>query len=146
MLQKYNIQNNDTLIDVFDRMINTGSKVNFTENEIHMFADIERITNGSARLKVEGQPKCHNMFLQYHWKNQEIPYIDGQMTMHYGQTTDESVCCQIFPGMLPEENHNKFDVTNISFWLEEPNPWQIIFDGYKKGIKPGKQVGIALEI
>jgi hypothetical protein len=24
--------------------------------------------------------------------------------------------------------------------MENPNPWQIIFDGYKKGIKPGKQV------
>ena len=53
VLQKYNIQNNDTLIDVFDRMINTGSKVNFTEEEMRMFADIERITNGSNRLKVK---------------------------------------------------------------------------------------------
>ena len=52
-MQKYNIQNNDTLIDVFDRMINTGSKVNFTEEEMRMFADIERITNGSNRLKVK---------------------------------------------------------------------------------------------
>ena len=34
----------------------------------------------------------------------------------------------------------EFDVTNISFWVKEENPWQIIFDGYKKGIKPGKQV------
>ena len=51
-MEKYNIQNNDTLIDVFDRMINTGSKTNFTEEELRMFADIERITNGSARLKV----------------------------------------------------------------------------------------------
>ncbi len=42
--------------------------------------------------------------------------------------------------MLPEENNHKFDVTNVTFWLKEPNPWQIIFDGYKKGIKPGKQV------
>ena len=58
------------------------------------------MTNGSSRLKMEGQPKCHNMFLQYHWKNKKIPFNDGQTTMHYGQTTDESVCCQIFPGML----------------------------------------------
>ena len=34
-------------------MINTGSKDNFTEEELRMFADIERITNGSARLKVK---------------------------------------------------------------------------------------------
>ena len=34
----------------------------------------------------------------------------------------------------------EFDVTNITFWVKEENPWQIIFDGYKKGIKPGKQV------
>ena len=34
-------------------MINTGSKENFTEEELRMFADIERITNGSARLKVK---------------------------------------------------------------------------------------------
>ena len=99
---------------------------------------------GSNQLKVEGQPKCHNMFLQYYWKNKEVPFHEGQRTMHYGQTTDESVCCQIFPGMLPDENHNKFDVTNISFWLEEPNPWEIIFNGYKKGIKPGKQVNCIL--
>ena len=52
-MEKYKIQNNDTLIDVFDRMINTGSKENFTEEELRMFADIERITNGSARLKVK---------------------------------------------------------------------------------------------
>ena len=64
--------------------------------------------------------------------------------MHYGQTTDESVCCQIFPGMLPNENHKDFDVTNVSFWIKEPNPWQIIFDGYKKGIKPGKQVNFVI--
>ena len=49
---------------------------------------------------MEGQPKCHNMFLQYHWKNKKVPFNDGKTTMHYGQTTDESVCCQIFPGML----------------------------------------------
>lgn len=121
-------------------MINTGSKQNFTQEEIQMFKDIERMTNGSARLKMEGQPKCHNMFLLYYWKNREVPFNEGETTMHYGQTTDESVCCQIFPGMLQDENNVKFDVTNVSFWLQEPNPWQIIFDGYKKGIKPGKQV------
>ena len=54
----------------------------------------------TSRLKMEGQPKCHNMFLQYHWKNKKVPFNDGKTTMHYGQTTDESVCCQIFPGML----------------------------------------------
>lgn len=143
VLEKYNIQNNDTLIDVFDRMINTGSRENFTEEERLMFADIERMTNGSAKLKMEGQPECHNMFLQYYWKNRDIPFIEGQTTMHYQQTTDESVCCQIFPGMLQEENKAKFDVTNVTFWMEEPNPWQIIFDGYKKGIKPGKQARLS---
>ena len=56
-MEKYKIQNNDTLIDVFDRMINTGSKENFTEEELRMFADIERITNGSARLKVKSTKK-----------------------------------------------------------------------------------------
>ena len=143
VLEKYNVQNNDTLIEVFDRMINTGSRDNFTDEEMQMFADIERMTNGSARLKMEGQPKCHNMFLKYHWKNRDVPIGTGNTTMHYGQTTDESVCCQIFPGMLPNENNNKFDVTNVSFWMNEPNPWQIIFDGYKKGIKPGKQVSFS---
>ena len=59
--------------------------------------------------------------------------------MHYAQTTDESVCCQIFPGMLQEENNAQFDISDGSFW-GKPNPWQIIFDGYKSGIKPGKQV------
>ena len=58
------------------------------------------INVSTSRLKMEGQPKCHNMFLQYHWKNKKVPFNDGKTTMHYGQTTDESVCCQIFPGML----------------------------------------------
>ena len=49
VLEKYNIQNNDSLIDVFDRMINTGSKVNFTEEELLMFADIERIVKGENK-------------------------------------------------------------------------------------------------
>ena len=40
VLQKYNVQDNDTLIEVFDRMINSGSKRNFTEEEIQMFDDI----------------------------------------------------------------------------------------------------------
>jgi hypothetical protein len=79
------------------------------------------------------------MFLQYFWKNEEIRFQDTQYTMHYRQTTDESVCCQIFPGILPWENNNEFDINNDSFWIDNPNPWQIIFDGYKKGIKPGKQ-------
>ena len=64
---------------------------------------------------------------------------ESQYQMHYRQTTDESVCCQIFPGILPWENNNDFDINNDSFWMDNPNPWQIIFDGYKKGIKPGKQ-------
>ena len=49
VLQKYSIQNNDTLIDVFDRMINTGSMEPFTEEEHQMFKDIERMTNGSSK-------------------------------------------------------------------------------------------------
>ena len=40
VLQKYNVQHNDTLIEVFDRMINTGSKEDFTDEEIAMFDDI----------------------------------------------------------------------------------------------------------
>ncbi len=58
--------------------------------------------------------------------------------MHYPQTTDESVCCQIFPGMLRGENANAFNIGDGRFW-SGPNPWQIIFDGYRAGIKPGKQ-------
>lgn len=139
VLEKYHIQNNDTLIDVFDRMINTGTETQFTEEELRMFDDIERMTNGSARFKMEGHPKCHNMFLTYSWKNSEVNFADGQHTMHYGQTTDESVCCQIFPGMLPWENNNEFDINDGDFWTNRSNPWQFIFDGYKKGIKPGKQ-------
>lgn len=103
VLEKYNIQNNDTLIDVFDRMLNVGSPENFTDEELQMFDDIDRMTNGSARLKMEGHPKCHNMFLKYNWKNEKVDFSSGDVTMHYGQTTDESVCCQIFPGMLPKE-------------------------------------------
>ncbi len=70
---------------------------------------------------------------------QAIPVNSEQKAMHYAQTTDESVCCQIFPGMLQEENNAQFDISDGSFW-GKPNPWQIIFDGYKSGIKPGKQV------
>ena len=139
VLEKYDIQN-DTLIDVFDRMINTGSAANFTDEEIRMFEEIQRTTNGSDKLRMEGHPRCHHMFLQYFWKNQEIRVHNSEFVMHYRQTTDESVCCQIFPGILPWENNNVFDINNDSFWMENPNPWQIIFDGYKKGIKPGKQV------
>ncbi len=138
VLEKYNLHNNDSLIDVFDRMINVGTQKNFTDEELKMFEHIERISNGSARLKMEGHPKCHNMFLMYLWKGAEVPVTSKTRTMHYQQTTDESVCCQIFPGMLPSENNHKFDISNMSFWTKEPNPWQIIFDGYKSGITPGK--------
>jgi hypothetical protein len=37
-----------------------------------MFEEIERTTNGSDKLRMEGHPKCHHMFLQYFWKNEEI--------------------------------------------------------------------------
>jgi hypothetical protein len=57
-------QDSDTLIDVFDRMINVGTSENFTEEELRMFEKIDRITNGSARLNMEGHHKCHNMFLR----------------------------------------------------------------------------------
>ena len=53
-------------------MINMGSAEEFSEDELRMFKDIEKMTNGSDRLKMEGQPKCHNMFLKYSWRNQEI--------------------------------------------------------------------------
>ena len=72
VLEKYNIHNNDQLIDIFDRMINTGSENQFSKEELAMFADIERKTNGSDKLKMEGTPQCHHMFLTYFWKNQEI--------------------------------------------------------------------------
>ena len=45
---------------------------------------------------------------------------------------------QIFPGMLPWENNNAFDVNDYKFW-SGPNPWQFIFEGYKSGVAPGKQ-------
>ena len=45
---------------------------------------------------------------------------------------------QIFPGMLPWENNNAFDVNDYRFW-SGPNPWQFIFEGYKSGVAPGKQ-------
>jgi hypothetical protein len=64
-------------IDIFDRMINTGSKEPFTEEELKMYKDIEKMTQGSTKLKQEGQPKCHNMFLQYGWKNKEVPFTKG---------------------------------------------------------------------
>jgi hypothetical protein len=59
-------------MDVFDRMINSGSATNFTAEEMDMFDEIERTTNGSDKLKMEGHPKCHHMFLQYFWKKEEI--------------------------------------------------------------------------
>jgi hypothetical protein len=65
VLEKYDIQN-DTLMDVFDRMINSGSATNFTAEEMDMFDEIERTTNGSDKLKMEGHPK------QYFWKKEEI--------------------------------------------------------------------------
>ena len=139
VLEKYGLQNNETLVDVFDRMMNTGSTDNFTQEEIDMFKTIQVQTNSTSEtLKMEGHPECNNMFLEYKWKNKEIPFEAGEILMHYAQTTDASLCCQIFPGMLPDENENKFDIHNKSFWMQK-NPWQIIFDGYKKGISPGKQ-------
>ena len=140
VLEKYGLQNT-TLMDVFDRMVNTGSAYNFTEEEMNMFEYIKEKTNGtSENLKLEGHPECHSMFLEYHWKNKEIPLY----FMHYAQTTDASLCCQIFPGMLPEENNNYVDITNGSFWSQKNelgryNVWQVMFDGYKTGIFPGKQ-------
>ena len=43
VLEKYGLQNT-TLMDVFDRMMNTGSAYNFTDEEIEMFKYIERQT------------------------------------------------------------------------------------------------------
>ena len=57
-------KNNDTLIDIFDRMINVGTAENFTEEELLMFDMIERVTNGSEKLNMEGHHKCHNTFLK----------------------------------------------------------------------------------
>ncbi len=77
---------------------------------------------------------------------QHVPVNSDDEAMHYQQTTDESVCCQIFPGMLASENHNAFNISDGAFW-GGPNPWQIIFDGYKSGIKPGKQgVQVLLDV
>ena len=138
VLEKYGLQNS-TLMDVFDRMVNTGSAYNFTDEEIEMFKYIERKTNGTSQnLKLEGHPECHNMFLEYTWKNKEVRFEEGQVQMHYAQRTDASLCCQIFPGMLQSENNNPIDINNVSFWMQK-NPWQIMFDGYKTGIFPGKQ-------
>ena len=44
--------------------------------------------------------------------------------------------------LLQDENDAKLDVMNVSFW-QQKNPWQIIFDGYKKGMRPGKQASLA---
>ena len=139
VLEKYGLHNNETIIDVFDRMMNTGSVDNFTQEEKDMFAFIEVKTNGTSKsLKMEGAPECNNMFLEYTWKNKNMNFEDGKDIMHYAQTTDASLCCQIFPGMLQEENNNPIDINNISFWRQK-NPWQIMFDGYKTGINLGKQ-------
>ena len=54
-------------------------------------------------------------------------------------TTWRPLSIQIFPGMLPWENNNEFDINNVSFWTKKGNPWQYIFDGYKTGVSPGKQ-------
>ena len=138
VLEKYSLQNNETVIDIFDRMMNTGSADNFTVEELQVLKQIENMTGGTQELKMEGHPECHNMFMHYSWKNQEIKYEEGDVTMHYRQTTDASLCCQLFPGMLPNENNRDFDITSHTFWRKK-NPWQIIFDGYKTGIRPGKQ-------
>ena len=139
VLEKYNLQNNETVIDIFDRMMNKGSEAPFTDEELEVLKMIENMTgSGVQELKMEGHPECHNMFMHYTWKNREVKYQEGQVTMHYGQTTDAGLCCQIFPGMLQAENSEKLDIMNHSFWTQK-NPWQIIFDGYKTGIRPGKQ-------
>ena len=138
VLEKYGLQNS-TIMDVFDGMVNTGSAYHFTDDEIVMFKYVERKTNRTSQhLKLEGHAECHNMFLGYTWKNVEVPFAEGQVQMHYAQRTDASLCCQIFPGMLQSENNNHIDINNVSFWMQK-NPWQIMFDGYKPGILPGKQ-------
>ena len=140
VLEKYGLQNNGTLIDVFDRMMNTGSSTEFTQEERDMFKSIQRTTNQTSQtLKMEGHSECHHMFLVYKWKNKVVPFEEGEVTMHYNQKTDASLCCQIFPGMLPTENNNNFNINDPNFWMNNKNPWQIIFDGYKTGIHPGKQ-------
>ena len=72
VLEKYGLSNNETIIDVFDRMMNTGSVNNFTQEETDMFKFISmkmEKTNGSSEmLKMEGHPECNNMFLEYTWK------------------------------------------------------------------------------
>jgi len=138
VLEKYNLQNNETVIDIFDRMMNKGSEKAFTNEELEVLRQIENMTGvGTQELKMEGNPECHNMFMYYSWKNREIDFRNGSVTMHYRQTTDASLCCQIFPGMLPSENAEQIDVMNASFW-QKKNPWQVIFDNYKMGIRPGK--------
>ena len=139
VLEKYGLHNNETIIDVFDRMMNTGSNDNFTQEEIEMFKFIDVKTNGTSQtLKIEGAPECNYMFLEYMWKNGVIDFENGRDSMHYAQTTDASLCCQIFPGMLQSENKNDININNESFWYQK-NPWQIMFDGYKTGIVLGKQ-------
>ena len=47
VLEKYGLHNNETIIDVFDRMMNTGSDENFTDEEIEMFKFVAEKTNGT---------------------------------------------------------------------------------------------------
>ena len=81
VLEKYGIQNM-TVVDVFDRMMNTGSADNFTQEEIDIFKAIQKKTNETSQtLKMEGNHECHNMFLEYTWKNKEVPFEEGKVTM-----------------------------------------------------------------
>ena len=57
-------KNNDTLIDIFDRMINVGTAKNFTEQELQMFDMIEHVTKSAEDLNLEGHHKCYNTFLR----------------------------------------------------------------------------------
>ena len=83
VLEKYGLHNNETIIDVFDRMMNTGSVDNFTQEEKDMFAFIDVKTNGTSKsLKMEGAPECNNMFLEYTWKNKNMNFEDGKDIMH----------------------------------------------------------------
>ena len=134
VLMKHGIDHDRKLMNMFDKYTNIGMEVEFTPLEKVKYNNYsEKIFKSSLKTKLTH--KCHNMFLGYSWKNREKDHS----TMHYVQTTDESLCCQIFPGILPQENDGNFDPSNISFWFNSDNPWQQLFDGYKTGIKPGKQ-------